>query len=63
MDATTVNMIASLIGSLGFPIFACVYMMYLNQKQTEAHAQEVEKITEAITELKIAINNLISKIG
>ena len=42
MDAGTIS---SLIGSLGFPIAACIYMAYVNAKQTEAHKEEMSKMT------------------
>ena len=60
MDAGTIS---SLIGSLGFPIAACIYMAYVNAKQTEAHKEEMAKITEAVNELKVAITSLVDKIN
>lgn len=58
-----VGTITSMIGSLGFPIVACIYMAYVNAKQTEAHKEEMAKITEAVNELKIAITSLVDKIS
>ena len=55
--------ITSMIGSLGFPIVACIYMAYVNAKQTEAHKEEMAKITEAVNELKVAITTLVDKIS
>ena len=60
MDAGTIS---SLIGSLGFPIAACIYMAYVNAKQTEAHKEEMSKMTEAGNELKVAITTLVDKIS
>lgn len=54
--------IANLIGSLGFPIAACIYMAYVNAKQTEAHKEEMAKMTEAVNELKVAITSLVDKL-
>lgn len=59
MDA---NAITTVISNLGFPIAVCIYMIYVNQKQTQAHKEEVSKMTEAINELKLAITSLIDKI-
>lgn len=59
MDANTIT---NVISNLGFPIAVCVYMIYVNQKQTQAHKEEVSKMTEAINELKLAIASLIEKI-
>lgn len=58
-----VGTITSMIGSLGFPIVACIYMAYVNSKQTEAHKEEMAKITEAVNELKVAITSLVEKIS
>lgn len=58
-----IEQIANLIGSLGFPIAACIYMAYVNAKQTEAHKEEMSKMTEAVNELKIAITSLVDKIN
>lgn len=59
MDANTIT---NVISNLGFPIAVCIYMIYVNQKQTQAHKEEVSKMTEAITELKLAITSLIEKL-
>ena len=58
-----IEQIANLIGSLGFPIAACIYMAYVNAKQTEAHKEEMSKITEAVNDLKVAITSLVDKIS
>ena len=60
MDAGTIT---SMIGSLGFPIAACIYMAYVNAKQTEAHKEEMAKITEAVNDLKVAITSLVDKLN
>lgn len=56
------NAISTLIGSLGFPIAACIYMAYANAKQTEAHKEEMSKMTEAVNELKVAITTLVDRL-
>lgn len=58
-----VGTITSMIGSLGFPIVACIYMAYVNSKQTEAHKEEMAKITEAVNDLKVAITSLVDKLN
>ena len=57
-----IGTITSMIGSLGFPIVACIYMAYVNAKQTEAHKEEMAKITEAVNDLKVAITSLVDKL-
>lgn len=59
MDA---NAVTTIISNLGFPICVAVYMIHTNQKQAQAHKEEVSKMTEAINELKLAITSLIDKI-
>lgn len=58
-----VSAITSMVGSLGFPIVACIYMAYVNAKQTEAHKEEMAKITEAVNDLKVAITSLVDKLN
>ena len=58
-----IGTITSMIGSLGFPIAACIYMAYVNAKQTEAHKEEKAKITEAGNDLKVAITSLVDKLN
>lgn len=57
-----VNEIFALIGSVGFPIVACVYMFILLNKQGENHKAEMNAITSAINDLKIAINTLVERL-
>ena len=58
-----VNDIVTIISTVGFPIAACIYMAYVNAKQTEAHKEEMSKMTEAVNELKVAITSLVDKIN
>lgn len=58
-----ISVISNMIGSLGFPIAACIYMAYVNAKQTEAHKEEMSKMTEAVNDLKVAITSLVDKIS
>lgn len=56
------NEIMALIGSVGFPIVACVYMFILMNKQSENHKAEMNAMTSAINDLKIAINTLVERL-
>lgn len=62
--------IMQIIGSLGFPITACVYLFYSmqeerkrNEAQREAdrleHKQEMEKMTEALHNNTLVIQKLV----
>lgn len=55
--------IITAIGSLGFPIVVAVYMIWTNQKQSERHQSETKEMTQAINELRTAIQVLIEKVG
>lgn len=69
-----INTLTTLIGSFGFPIFACVamgwYVKYQTdqnkietQKMREEHAKDMEKVTVAINNNTIALEKLCVKIG
>ena len=58
-----INAISSIIGSLGCPVAACIYVAYVGAKQTEAHKEEMSKMTEAVNELKVAITSLVDKLN
>lgn len=58
MDMSTIT---GLVGSLGFPIVVAIYMIYVNTKQSERHENENKSMTEAINELKIVIEKLLTK--
>ena len=45
MDIGTVT---QLIGSLGFPIAACIYMAYINKESDHQHREEVKELSKAI---------------
>ena len=50
--------IAQFIGTLGFPIAACCYLMYSREKDGERHKEEMDKITEALNNNTLAIQHL-----
>lgn len=59
MDMQT---IVSLIGSLGFPIAACIAMFSMLEKEREEHKTEMAKITEAINNNTLALEALKGKL-
>ena len=70
MDANTIT---TLIGSVGFPIVACIGMGWYVKYQTDQnnkevenmrkeHKEEVQKMTEAINNNTIAMQKLVDKI-
>lgn len=56
------NVITGLIGSLGFPIVMCLILIFRMDKQDEQHKEEMDKITEALTNNTVALTNLTAKI-
>lgn len=60
MDYTAV---AQLVGSLGFPIVACVMLYVRMEKQDENHKAEVSELTKAIQNNTIVMQKLIDKLG
>lgn len=59
MDANT---LIQIIGSLGFPIAACIAMFMRMEKQDERHQTEMASITEAINNNTNALIQLSAKL-
>ncbi len=60
MDYTAV---AQLIGSLGFPIVACVMLYMRMEKQDENHKAEVSELTKAIQNNTVVMQKLVDRLG
>lgn len=60
MDFTTLS---QLIGSLGFPIVACLYMAKMQEKQNEQHSKEVEELRKSVDNNTKAMIKICTKIG
>lgn len=69
-----VNAIISIVGSLGFPIAACIAMAFFFSKTNENyrndikemqsnHKVEMDSVKEALNNNTIALQKLIDKIG
>lgn len=50
--------IAQYIGTLGFPIAACIYLFYSLEKERESHKEEMTKVTEALNNNTLVIQSL-----
>ena len=57
-----IQAITSLIGSLGFPIAACIAMFSMLNKEREEHKAEMRQVTEAIQNNTIALQSLVDKL-
>lgn len=51
--------IITIIQTVGFPIACAIAMFMMLKKETEAHKEESERLSNTITEMKLAFNNAI----
>lgn len=56
-----VNSIVTIIGSLGFPIAACLACFYYIKYTNDQHKEEIGKLTEAINNNTLVIQRLLDK--
>lgn len=52
-----------LIGSLGFPIFVCIYLVWNQRQEEEMHRNEVDKLSEAVINNTLVLQKLLDKLG
>ena len=57
MDA---NLILQGISTVGFPAVMCLLMYYQMNKQTEAHSEEISKLTSVINDNTVATKQLVA---
>ena len=57
-----VSSIVQIIGSLGFPIAACVAVFWYLMRESENHKAEVVKLTEALQNNTLALTKLCDKL-
>lgn len=50
--------IINAIGTLGFPIVACIYMAWLHNDAEKRHGDERAKMTEAITRMNTMLEHI-----
>lgn len=60
MDITTISQV---IGTVGFPIVCCIYLIYTNGKNGEKHDEEIGKLRIAIENNTKAMIKLCNKLG
>jgi ATP-dependent RNA circularization protein (DNA/RNA ligase family) len=58
-----VELLTQLIGSLGFPIVACIYMAVTQQKSEERHSKEVDELRKAVNNNTNVMVKLCTKLG
>ena len=57
-----VQVISTLIGSLGFPIACCIGLFWYLTKTANQHKEEINKMSEAINNNTSVMNQLILKL-
>lgn len=57
-----INEMYQVIGSLGFPIAMCIYMIYNSEKTHKRHSEETAKLTELISNNTLALTRLTDKL-
>ena len=55
--------ITTLIGSLGFPIAACIACFWMLNKERDEHKNEMQQVTEAIKNNTLALTTLTERIS
>ena len=55
--------IMTAISTVGFPIVMCILMYVMNDKQDIRHAEETDKVTEALNNNTLALQQLLDKMG
>lgn len=52
------QVITTLIGSLGFPITCCIALFYMLKTEQDRHKEEADGLKESINDLKLLLNEL-----
>lgn len=56
------NVLAQLVGTLGFPIVCCGALFWRMNKTDDQHKEEMNKISEAVNNNTIALTKLAEKL-
>ena len=56
------NTIITAIGSLGFPIVACILMGYMFIRFTDNYRADIKSMTEIVNNNTLALNKFIDKL-
>lgn len=58
-----INVITTLVSSVGFPIACCIFLFWAIGKLDDRHAQEVEKLRISVDNNTKALLKLCQKLG
>lgn len=56
-----VEMIQTMISTIGFPIFVAVWMLYKTSKDSEKMDESIQELKNAITQLTTLVSTQINK--
>lgn len=59
----TFSDISTFFSTVGVPTGLCIYMIYVNYKNNEKHAEEIEKLRETVENNTRAMIKLCAKMG
>lgn len=54
--------ITQLIGSLGFPIVMCFYMIKVNRETSQDHKEEVAELRKAVENNTLVVQRVLDKL-
>lgn len=57
-----IGAITQIIGTLGFPIAACIAMFSMLNKEREAHKEEMNELKQALANNTLALQSLADKL-
>lgn len=57
-----VSALIQIVGSLGFPIAACIAVFWYLMKESENHKTEVSRLSEALSNNTIALTKLCDEL-
>ncbi len=55
--------VLSIIGSYGFPICCCIYLIWNHRQESEKTAEEMEKLRKTVENNTIVMTKLCAKLG
>lgn len=58
-----ISQIGTLIGTLGFPIVACIGIFWYMMKQDERHSEGIKELREVVEKNTLALTKLCDKMG
>ena len=58
-----VDVLTTIISNVGFPIACVIAMFYMWNKEREAHKEETDRLTEAINNNTIVMQQVLNKLG